>query len=117
MALQLREKVNGAVIVRVAIDAKPRPIVAAARIDAEAMGQDGVACTGLTAYQRRADCTLNRRRPGDEGARAPSSLFGRTSILPAGAGHLDGSLLPDAVLARLRHHEDRDQEHDGRHHA
>src|SRR6266850_6318116 len=36
--------------------------------------------------------------------------------LRAAAGSLDRPFLPDAVLARLRHHEDGDEEHDGGHH-
>src|SRR5262245_17996933 len=32
------------------------------------------------------------------------------------AGRFDGAFLPDAVLARLGHDEDGDEEHDGRHH-
>src|SRR5262249_47585700 len=33
--------------------------------------------------------------------------------LRPGARRLDGAFFPDAVFARLGHHEDRDEEHDG----
>src|SRR5438876_10671604 len=50
---------------------------------------------------------------GDEDR--PPRTIGRDK-LRAAARRFDRAFLPDAVLARLRHHEDGDQEHDGRHH-
>ena len=59
MPAQSAEQVHGALVVRVAVDAEPRPVVAPALIDAEALGQDGGAL-GLRRGDAEVDLAIPR---------------------------------------------------------
>jgi len=79
-------------------------------------GTVGTFCPPVAACYRRGlgvgcgDAGSGARGGGEPGPTAPCYR------LRAAAGSLDRPFLPDAVLARLRHHEDGDEEHDGGHH-
>ena len=66
--------------------------------------------------QRRGVAWTGRACRSPSGPERVAALDPRRNCvaLRARASRLDRALFPDAVLARLRHHEDRDQEHDGR---